>query len=308
MDPVAFTIPQFLGLGPLEIRWYGIAMALSMLFGAWISATFLRRHGRNGDLVWDGLLWIILAGVVGARLIYVATNVGLFFGPDRNPWEMFALWHGGLSFHGGIIAGLLAAYLYFMNKDVAFIEVMDSFAPGVSLGVILVRFGNYMNGDILGYKWDGRWAMNFPQDEYHNFGQITEPILRHPTELYGMLVGVFCLVVSVVLLNESWVTKRFPKGTAYLGFVFTYSLMRSLIEDPFRSIPLAWPVTPDPVTAGYGFFTYSQIAAAVLILVALWGFTQLRKWERLRAEAAEHVARGPSRQVRRAMEREKRKK
>lgn len=308
MDPVAFKIPEFLGLGPLEIRWYGIAMAMSMLLGAWISATFLRRHGRNGDLVWDGLLWIILAGVVGARIVYVATNIHLFFGQDRNPWEMFALWHGGLSFHGGIIAGLIAAYLYFMNKDLPFIEVMDSFAPGVALGVILVRFGNYMNGDILGYKWDGPWAMNFPNDEYHNFGQITDTILRHPAEIYGMLVGVFCLVVSVVLLNESWVTKRFPRGTAYLGFVFTYSLMRSLIEDPFRNVPLAWPVTKDPAAAGYGFFTYSQVAAAVLIVLSLWGFTQLRKWERQRAEAAARVARGPSRQVRRAQQREKSKK
>jgi phosphatidylglycerol:prolipoprotein diacylglycerol transferase len=312
MNPVAFTIPEFLGVGPLMIRWYGIAMAMSMLLGAWIAATFLRRHGRNGDLVWDGLLWIIIAGVVGARLVYVVTNLGLFFGPERNPWEIFALWHGGLSFHGGIIAGLLAAYLYFMNKDVAFIEVMDAFAPGVSLGVMLVRFGNFMNGDILGYKWNGPWAMNFPNDEYHNYGQITDVILRHPTELYGMLVGFFCLVVSIILLNESWGTKRFPIGTAYLGFVFTYSLMRSLIEDPFRDVPHIWKLVADPQATGYGFVTYSQAAAVVLILLSLWGFTQLRTWERRRAEAAAHAAkradRGTSRQVRRAQEREKRKK
>jgi phosphatidylglycerol:prolipoprotein diacylglycerol transferase len=306
-----FLASSYLTWEPLQIRWYGISMALSMLLGAWIAATFLRRQGRNGDLVWDGLLWIIIAGVIGARLVYVVTNFKLFFGPNANPWEMFALWHGGLSFHGGIIAGLLVAYLYFMNKEVAFIEVMDAFAPGVALGVLLVRFGNFMNGDILGYKWNGPWAMNFPNDEYHMYGQLTEEILRHPTELYGMLVGLFCLVVSIILLNESWGTKRFPVGTAYLGFVLTYSVARSLIEDPFRNVPYIWQVVADPEAAGFGFVTYSQAASVVLILLALWGFTQLRKWEKLRAEAAARMAkradRGPSRQVRRAMEREKRK-
>lgn len=294
---------------PLQIRWYGIMMALSMLTGAWVSATFLKRQGRNGDLIWDGLLWIIIAGVVGARLVYVATNFSLFVGPNANPWEMFALWHGGLSFHGGIIAGLLAAYLYFLNKEVAFIEVMDAFAPGVALGVMFVRFGNFMNGDILGFKWNGPWALNFPNDEYHMYGQITDVILRHPTELYGMLVGLFCLVVSIILLNESWVTKRFPIGSAYLGFVLTYSLARSLIEDPFRNVPYIWQLVADPQAAGFGFITYSQAASVLLILLAIWGFTQLRKWEKLRAEAAvrakKRADRGPSRQVRRAMERGK---
>lgn len=310
MDPIAFSIGPIGTWGPLDIRWYGIMMALSMLIGAWVAAAFLRRHGRSGDLVWDGLVWIIAGGVLGARFAYVITNLGLFFGPQGNPWEMFKIWHGGLSFHGGIIAGLLVAYFYFANKDVAFIEVMDAFAPGISIGVILVRLGNFMNGDILGYKWDGPWAMDFPHDYYHNYGALTTTVLRHPTELYGMLVGVFCLLVSIVLLNESWVTKRFPIGTAYLGFVLTYSLTRSFIEDPFRDVPLIWQVV-DPAEAGYGLFTYSQAAAVVLIIIALWGMTQLRKWQRLRSEAvterAERRERRESRQVERARKREERK-
>ena len=301
MDPIAFSI------GPLDIRWYGIMMALSMLVGAWVASAFLRKHGRNGDLVWDGLVWIIAGGVLGARVAYVATNISLFFGPQGDPWEMFKVWHGGLSFHGGIIAGLLVAYFYFANKDVPFIEVMDSFAPGVAVGVILVRLGNFMNGDILGYKWDGPWAMNFPNDQYHNYGMLSDTVLRHPTELYGMLVGVFCVLVSIVLLNESWVTKRLPIGSAYLGFVITYSLVRSVIEDPFRDVPLIWSVV-DPQVAGYGLFTYSQAAAAVLILLALWGLTQLCKWQRLRSQAtvkrSERRERRESRQVERAKKRE----
>jgi phosphatidylglycerol:prolipoprotein diacylglycerol transferase len=203
---------------------------------------------------------------------------------------MFAVWKGGLSFHGGIIAGLLATYFFFQNKGVPFIEVMDAFAPGVSLGIILVRIGNFMNGDILGYKWDGPWAMNFPNDAYHlnNAGAI---ILRHPTEIYGMLVGLICLLISMVVWIETYETHRFPPGANYLGFVLSYSLVRSLIEEPFRDVPLPWKVV-DPATHGYGLFTTTQLASVVLILVAIWGMTQLRKWERLRAEAAKRTPRG----------------
>lgn len=305
MDPIAFTIPIHLGnFGPIEIRWYGIMMATSMLVGAFIAAKLLRRIGRDGDKVWDGLFWIILAGVFGARLVYVLTS---WSGFAADPWEMFKVWHGGLSFHGGIIAGLLATYFYFQNKGIPFIEVMDAFAPGVSLGIVLVRIGNYMNGDILGYKWDGPWAMNFPFDQYH-FMNPDAIVYRHPTELYGLLVGLICVLVSMVNWIETYETKRFPVGTAYIGFIFTYSLARSIIEDPFRDVSLPWPVT-DPAVAGFGLFTSSHIASFFLILLSLVCFTQLRRWEQLRAAAAAGGGKaGVSRQARRAQQREQHKK
>jgi len=307
MNPIAFTI------GALQIRWYGIAMAVSMLIGAYIASRLLKRWGRNGDLVWDGLFWIILAGIIGARLAYVVTNPSAYFGSAAKWWYVFAVWQGGLSFHGGIICGMLATYFYFRNKGIPFVEIMDAFGPGVSLGVILVRIGNFMNGDILGYKWNGPWALNFPHDELH-LAQAGAIIPRHPTEIYGMVVGLFCLVVSIILLNETYTTKRFAPGATFMGFILTYSLVRSVIEEPFRDVPLIWKVT-DPQQAGIGLFTATQIASVFLVLLALWGFTQLRKWERRRAEAAlappaalaprpaPSTAGGPTRQARRAAER-----
>ncbi len=309
----------FMPLWPkvIEIRWYGVMMASSMLLGALISAKLLNRIGRKGDLIWDGLFWIILAGVVGARLIYVVTNPGLYFGGGTPLWHVFAVWEGGLSFHGGIIAGLIATYYYFRDKGITFLELMDSFAPGVSLGIMLVRVGNFMNGDISGYKWDGPWAMNFPNDSLHMAAaDPTAIILRHPTELYGLVVGLFCLVLSIVLWNETYITKRLPQGANYLSFVLAYSLVRSVIEEPFRSVPLVWPVV-DPKFAGYGLFTSTQVASVFLILFALWGYTQLKRWERNRAlatvaagkgTAATAAAAGLTRQARRALEREQEKK
>jgi phosphatidylglycerol:prolipoprotein diacylglycerol transferase len=312
MNPVAFH------LGPLEIRWYGIMMALSMMLAAAISAKLLKKTGRRGDLVWDGLVYIILAGVIGARLVYVLTNLGDYRGLPL--WHLIAVWEGGLSFHGGIIAGMIATWAYFKDKGIPFVEIMDSFAPGVSLGIVCVRIGNTMNGDILGYKWKGPWAMNFPHDEFHVGQPAGTIILRHPTELYGLMVGVLCLLISLWLWNLTYVKHKFPTGAAYMGFVIAYSFIRSVIEEPFRAVPLVWPITPLPkdgvAPAGFGALTTTQAASIILIILGIIGLTRLRAWEKARrdAESAGIMgggATGPdglTRQQRRKQEREQRKK
>jgi phosphatidylglycerol---prolipoprotein diacylglyceryl transferase len=296
MDPVAFAIGPLFGHGPLEIRWYGIMMALSMLLGAWIASKLLARLGYNGELVWDGLFYVIIAGIAGARLAYVLTNIPDFFGPGASPWEVFAVWHGGLSFHGGIICGGLAVYFFFKKYKIPFLVVADAFSPGVGLGVMLVRVGNFMNGDILGYKWDGPWAMNFPHDQLH-IGNPGAIILRHPTELYGLLVGVIVLLVTAITWYEINESKRYPAGMNLIALIISYSLARSIIEDPFRDVPLLKVV--DPATAGYGLFTYSQLASIVLIIIAAAFIPYLYKLRNTREGT------GTSRQVRRAQKRTK---
>ncbi|MDQ3023382.1 MAG: prolipoprotein diacylglyceryl transferase [bacterium] len=307
MDPVAFQ------LGPLEIRWYGIMMALSMMLAAALAVKLLKKYGRNGDLVWDGLVYLITAGIVGARLVYVLTNLSDYTSAPW--WHVFAVWQGGLSFHGGIIAGGLATWAYFRHKGIPFLEVVDSFAPGVCLSIVLVRIGNLMNGDILGYKWDGPWAMNFANDEYH-FGQPPGTvILRHPTELYGLLVGVICFAVAMWMWNNTYVRRKFAIGTTYFGFMISYSVVRSLIEEPFRAVPLVWPLTAAPKDGvapdGFGILTMTQVVSIVLILIGIWGLSQLRKWERIRALAPPPSIKtgGPNvtRQQRRAQERKEKK-
>jgi len=297
MDPVAFAITD-----NLQIRWYGIMMAVSMLLGSYVGAQLLKKIGRPGDLIWDGLVWIILAGIGGARLVYVFTNIADFV---TNPGEIIRVDHGGLSFHGGMIGGVIAAYFYFSKHKINFIEVMDSFAPGVAIGVILVRIGNFMNGDILGYRWDGPWAMNFPYDMLHTDATRNEVFLRHPTELYGLLVGLITLITCLIVWKLIYVDKKLPRGANYITFVFTYSIARSLLEDPFRDVPHLINLTTYEAN-GFGSLTYSQAVDIVLILISIWAFTQLRKWDeaRLEAEKRSTLAGGTeSRQARRARSR-----
>ncbi|MCC7479718.1 prolipoprotein diacylglyceryl transferase [bacterium] len=277
MDPVAFAI------GPLEIRWYGIAMALSMLIGAWIGARLLNKQGYNGESVWDGLVWIIVAGIFGARLFYVLTNLGDYV---EHPEEIIAVWHGGLSIHGGVLFGGIATYLFFKSRNIPFFVVADSFVPGVSLGIILVRIGNFMNGDILGYKWNGPFAMNFPFDEYHSAANRDEIILRHPAELYGLMVGVVCLLVAWYMWRRTYIENKLAPGATFFGLLISYSLARSIIEDPFRDVPLPWKVI-DPQFYQCGLFTSSQLASIPLILIGIWGLTQIDRWNSERRQREE---------------------
>jgi phosphatidylglycerol:prolipoprotein diacylglycerol transferase len=302
MDPIAFSLNLPFLSNPLEIRWYGIMMACSMLLGSYIGAQLLRKIGRPGELIWDGLVWIILAGIGGARLVYVFTNLADFV---AYPAEIIRVDHGGLSFHGGIIGGVLAAYFYFSKHKISFIEVVDGFAPGVAIGVVLVRIGNFMNGDILGYQWDGPWAMNFPYDTLH-YGQPPGTIiLRHPTELYGLLVGLITLITCLIVWKLIYIDKKLPRGANYISFIFTYSIARSLLEDPFRDVPHLINLTSYEVH-GFGSLTYSQAVDILLVLICIWAFTQLRKWDNARLER-EKKGPGPgnteSRQERRARER-----
>jgi|GEM_PF-363367 len=266
-SPEAFSIFSY------AIRWYGIAMALALLESAWLASWLLRRRGRPAEYIWDGVLWAAVLGIIGARIGYVLTSPGEFM---AHPLDVFGINKGGLSFHGGIIGGILGCWLYFRRSPLRFIEVMDAAAPGVAIGVMLVRFlGNLSNGDILGYKVSRDvvpWALNFPYDEYHEFGAKTgEVIYRHPAEIYGGLVGLIVLVIVLVV----WFRKTAP-GTNFWTFILSYSLVRSLIEEPFRKVPHFFV---DVVNTHYGIggVTMTQWVSIPLIALAVWGFIVVRR-------------------------------
>ncbi len=266
-NPVAFTVFGY------PIRWYGIAMALALLVSTWLASALLKKRGREGELVWDGVIWAAIFGIVGARIIYVLTNWSNY---ADNPLSVFYVNQGGLSFHGGILGGILGCWLYFRNKKIRFIEIMDAAAPGVSIGIMLVRFlGNLSNGDISGYKVSQKiipWALSFPQDEYHNFGQNpTEFIPRHPTEIYGGIVGLLLLIITLIV----WFKKTTP-GTNFYTFILGYSLIRSLIEEPFRNVP-HYIIDFQNELYGFGGVTMTQLVSIFFIIVAIFGLVAVNK-------------------------------
>lgn len=188
-DPIVFSI------GPFSIRWYALAYVGGILLAWWLA----RRIAANQTL-WGGhspitpanvddvIAWCALGIVLGGRLGYV-----LFYGFNyfiSNPLEIFVLWRGGMSFHGGFLGTILALVLYGRRHGISMLSMLDLGAIVTPIGLFLGRIANFINGELWGRVTDVPWAVIFP-----NAG--TEP--RHPSQLYeAMLEGIVLFAIGII--------------------------------------------------------------------------------------------------------------
>jgi phosphatidylglycerol:prolipoprotein diacylglycerol transferase len=213
IDPVAFR------LGPFPVHWYGL-MYVAGFAAAWALGR-LRARGPASD--WtpeqvDDLIFYAAVGVVlGGRLGYV-----LFYGLPQYldaPLGMLQVWRGGMSFHGGLLGVLLAAWLFGRRRGKTFFQVTDFVAPLVPPGLFAGRIGNFINGELWGRPTDLPWGVVFP-------GEAAGGVPRHPSQLYEALLEG--LVLFVVL----WLFSRKPRPTMAVSglFLVGYALFRGLVE------------------------------------------------------------------------------
>jgi len=294
-----------LQLGPLAIRWYGFLIATGVLIGSIWALHAARRRGMDTDKLLDSAFWLVLAGIVGARLVYVLTSPGNFFGPGANPLDAFKVWEGGISIHGGVIGIMVALYFYARAHNLNMWAMLDVLTPVGALGIIGGRIGNFMNGTDtggrltelgIGFTWPEVGTPTFGQVGRFIFGeplwQYAPPVCRtvpagdpctvHLTPLYGMLVGVILIFVIAWALNRTRVA-----GYVFWQFVLWYSLLRSVIEEPFRDNPLFWNVYQND-SLGIGVFTLTQLISVPIIAIAIW---QLIERSPARQERRERLAR-----------------
>ncbi|MDR2837484.1 MAG: prolipoprotein diacylglyceryl transferase [Azonexus sp.] len=213
-DPVAFS------LGPLAIRWYGlmylVAFAQFLLLGRW--AIHHRQAALTveqlDDLLFYGMLGVIIGGRLGQVLFY---EPGYYF---ANPLEIFAVWKGGMSFHGGFLGVLAAMALWAKKHQKAWLDITDFIAPLVPLGLAAGRLGNFINGELWGRLADPAlpWAMVFPQS-----GDL-QP--RHPSQLYH--IGLEGLALFVILWFYS--RRPRPRGAVSGVFLIGYGAFRFITE------------------------------------------------------------------------------
>jgi phosphatidylglycerol---prolipoprotein diacylglyceryl transferase len=213
-DPIA------LSLGPIAIRWYGLmyvlAFAIFVLLGRVRVKQGLSR-GLTASDIDDLLVWGVAGVILGGRIGYVLFYKFGYYA--AHPLEIFFIWQGGMSFHGGFLGVLVAMWLYSSRRKIAWLDLMDVIAPLVPPGLAAGRMGNFINGELPGRPTDLPWGMWFPQVD-------RTPLARHPSQLYQFaLEGVLLFVVI-------WLFSRKPRPTGAVSglFLVGYGAMRFVAE------------------------------------------------------------------------------
>ncbi|MCA8968850.1 MAG: prolipoprotein diacylglyceryl transferase [Planctomycetes bacterium] len=290
-DPVLVDFP-----GPLDLRWYGLMYVVGFVAGAWI----LERLNKRGFLglppegPQDLMLWLIGGVVLGGRLGFI-----LFYKPEtfRDPLSIFAVWEGGMSFHGGLLGVIFATLLFCKRRRVAPLRIMDGLALAVTPGIFAVRVANFINGELYGRVTDASvpWAMRFPTDpvawtglrldglatrarelrileafENGDWDKIAHAVpLRHPSQAYEALCeGLLLGVILFVLWRR---TRTAPLGFGrYAGtFVVGYGVLRWILEF-FRQPDAQFAEKPGDLGTVLGFMSMGQVLCTLMILGGLW--------------------------------------
>lgn len=214
IDPIAIAI------GPLAIRWYALAFIVGLLSGWWYIGQFLRQppHIMTRPQLSDFFTWAIIGVIVGGRLGYVSFYQTSYY--FQNFVEIFYVWQGGMSFHGGLIGVAVAIVLFARRRNIPVMAMADLVACAAPIGLFLGRLANFVNGELYGRVTDVPWAFIFP-------GGGDQP--RHPSQLYeAALEGVVLFIVLFVLVRF---TKARTRPGLLMGvFLIGYSVSRILVE------------------------------------------------------------------------------
>ncbi|MDA8428353.1 MAG: prolipoprotein diacylglyceryl transferase [Geobacteraceae bacterium] len=239
--------PVFLSIGPLQFRWYGLMYVLGFVATYLIFRSETRRkqlpltNDDVADLVFYGAMGVVLGGRLGYILFY---NLPFYL---AHPLRVFAVWEGGMSFHGGFLGVLCAVAIFARRKNIPFFTLIDIAAQCAPVGLGLGRLGNFINGELYGRPTDVPWGMIFP-------GGGGVP--RHPSQLYeAFLEGLFLFLLVRFAARRSSAT-----GIAGWTFVAGYGLFRFIVEF-FRQ--------PDAQLGTFldGYFSMGQLLSLPMFLI-----------------------------------------
>ena len=224
IDPVWFAIPLPFTDVELPIRWYSLAYIGGIVIAWWYLLKMIARPGaplarRHAD---DLVTWVTIGIILGGRVGYVLFyDFARFFGPEGSLADVFKLWEGGMSFHGGAIGVTVALGLYTWQQKLNWLRGQDYIACTIPFGLCFGRLANFINGELWGRPTDVAWAMKFPSGG---------DVLRHPSQLYeAALEGV---VLFAILWFLFWKTDARLKPGLLVGvFMLGYGLFRFVIEN-----------------------------------------------------------------------------
>ena len=242
--------PVLVQLGTFELRSYGIIVALSFFLGLWVSTREAKRTGLDPALIQDFSFYALLGGIVGARIYFVIFSNPAYF--LQKPWEIVAVWHGGIGIIGALLGGFLTALWYCRKKKLPFWRFADTLAPGAALGQAAGVIACLLNGDSYGRPADLAWAITYTNPRA--LAPLNVPL--HPVEIYEM--AAYFLVFLLVWQARG---KYNTPGFAFFTYVAGYGAARFSVEF-FRGNPaiFAWGIPA------------AQVFGVLLVLASIVGF------------------------------------
>ncbi len=259
MNPIIFTIPGT----HISLHWYGVIMASGIIIASMVTSRGVRQRGENPELVWDLLVWAIPAGIVGARLWYVAnaTLGGSRYYLDQ-PLKILNLPEGGLHFFGAVLFGAIAGLLYVRKNKLDYRIFLDASAPALLIGQALVRPANFINQELYGPPTELPWGISIDAANrlapWNNLSLFPLETTRfHPAFAYEMLWNF--LAAGLLL----WIALEFKKklipGSIFAGWLIVAGLGREIIEFFRPDQPLIFGTT----------ISYSRIAAGLMVIAGI---------------------------------------
>ena len=259
-------------LGPLPIRFYGIIIVLGILVGGFVATREAHWRGENSDRIWDALIWIAIAGIIGARLYHVfSTPAGCTETTPicgwpwyrNHPLDALMIWNGGLGIFGALLAGGLVVLIYARRHKLPLARYLDIAAPALLIGQAIGRWGNFVNQELYGPPTNLPWGI--PIDAAHRYGAFTD-LVRYPLEttrfhpdfLYESVLNVIGFIVLIVVARR--LRLRLRDGDIFLLYLIWYPANRILVES----------LRPDAWTVNGGLAT-AQLVSLVLMAVAVGG-------------------------------------
>lgn len=240
LDPIIFSI------GHLHIRWYSLIVLTAIAVGIWLVAREAARKGFKKEDIYDISMWIVMGGLVGARLFHVLDHLDEFAG---NPIRALYIWEGGLAIWGGVAGGLIVGAILAYRRGWRFPRLLDAAAPGLVLAQAIGRVACVITGDAMGKPTSGPFGFAYtsPNAMVPQLG-----VFYTPMPVYEIIAN---LAIFVLLWNMR--KKNWPDGLLFLGYLVLYSVERFFLA-----------FTSSYQIMAYGL-TQSQIVALLSLVVAI---------------------------------------
>lgn len=216
IDPIAFSF------GTFEVRWYGILIASGIILAFLLVQREMVKQKMHPDLLTDMLIWAVPISIISARIYYVIFSWDLY---KDHPADIIKIWEGGIAIHGALIGAVITAVIFAKKRGVSFWKMADITAPGLLIGQIIGRWGNFMNQEAHGGPVSQSFLDNTIIPDWIMNQMTIEGVTYHPTFLYESMWNLVGLAIILILRRVN-----LRRGEIFIFYIMWYSIGRFFIE------------------------------------------------------------------------------